>query len=78
MVKEIKGENERYKREILREERGDFWHLEILRNEEKKNQRERWDSKLGNLEFLKQRMKILHSKELTHSKTPLRAKLEAH
>ena len=56
----------------------DFWHFEILRNGEKKNQRERWDSKLGNLEFLKQRRKILHSKELTHSKTPRRAKLGAH
>ena len=52
--------------------------MEILRNEEKKNQIERWDFKLGNLEFLKQRRKILYSKELTHSKTPLRAKLGAY
>ena len=52
--------------------------LEILREKEKKNQKERWDSKLGNLEFLKERRKILHCKELTHSKTPLRAKLGAY
>ena len=52
--------------------------LEILREKEKKNQKERWDSKLGNLEFLKQKRKILHSKELTHSKSSLRVKLVAH
>ena len=60
LVREIKGENERYKREILREERG----LLILADPEKrrkKNQKKRWDYKLENLEFLKQRRKILHS-----------------
>ena len=62
----------------LEEERKDFWTFGDPEKRRKKNQRERWDSKLGNLEFLKQRRKILHSKELTHSKTPLRAKLRAH
>ena len=60
MVTEIKGENERYKREILRDEKG-LLNLEILENEGRKNQKERWEDKLENLEFLKQRRKILHS-----------------
>ena len=59
-------------------ERGLLAFLEIQRKKERKNQRERWDCKLGNLEFLKQRRKILHSKELTHSKSSLSVKLGVH
>ena len=44
----------------------------------KRKERKVGNSKLGNLEFLKQRRKILHSKELTYSKSSLRVKLGAH
>ena len=74
MGKEIKGENERYKREILREERG-LLILEILEKlrkrkgtrREKKERRKRESNPSQNQHPLEKRKEILHSKEFSYS-----------
>ena len=66
-IRGIKGRLEERKRGFF--STGDPERLRRKKPERKFKRKERkvGNSKLGNLEFLKQRRKILHSKELTHS-----------